>query len=226
MPKKKTNAKQDENHENEKNIIRLFKNGVSAYILKYYVSNQRNFEYKNSLLIDFLPNSQPLSNYIEIFKETLSLNSKAFLIVNIINSLRFLNDYQIVHMDLNLNNFLVFRDYLTKLIDFGEAYNSKVSKMNGADFKRGYTFPFCSPEYFERNKNFSSKQDIFSLGMIIWRLIFNDYPFFASNEAKDSYKDKSYMKKIMLAPERGEGYGKVQTIDLIYRLLFKCLSPN
>lgn len=33
--------------------------------------------------------------------------------------MRFLSDYSVVHMDLNLNNFLVYRDYLTKLIDFG-----------------------------------------------------------------------------------------------------------
>ena len=41
------------------------------------------------------------------------------MIVNMVNSLRFLNDYEIVHMDLNLNNFLICKDYLTKLIDFG-----------------------------------------------------------------------------------------------------------
>lgn len=87
-------------------------------------------------------------------------------------------------MDLSLNNFLVFRDYLTKLIDFGEAYNSNAHKNNGAKFKRGFTFPFCSPEYFERKSNFTSKQDIFSLGMIIWRLVFNDYPFFASDGSR------------------------------------------
>ena len=64
------------------------------------------------------------------------------------NSLRFLYDYQIVHIDLNLNNFLDFRDYLTMHIGFGESYNSDVQKNNGPKFKRGYTFPFCSPKYF------------------------------------------------------------------------------
>lgn len=132
-------------------------------------------------MVDFLPNSQPLSNYIEIFKETLSLNSKAYIIVNLANSIRFLNDYQIVHMDLNLNNFLVYRDYLTKLIDFGEAFSPNIHKSCSSNFKRGYTFPFCSPEYFQRKSNFTNKQDVFSLGMIIWRMVFNDYPFFTSS---------------------------------------------
>lgn len=42
----------------------MFKNAVSAYILKYYLSSQMNFKFKGGLLVDFLPNSQPLSNYI------------------------------------------------------------------------------------------------------------------------------------------------------------------
>lgn len=125
-------------------------------------------------------------------------------------------------MDLNLNNILVCKDYLTKLIDFGEAYSSKVLTSSGK-FKRGYTFPFCAPEYFERKNDFSGKQDVFSLGIIIWRLIFSDYPFFTSSEAVDSYKKKNYLKKIMLAPERGDAYGNIQTLEFIYRLIFKCL---
>ena len=48
-------------------------------------------------------------------------------------------------MDLNLNNVLVYREYLTKLIDFGEAYSPNNPNNNGFTFKRGYTFPFCSP---------------------------------------------------------------------------------
>lgn len=51
-------------------------------------------------------------------------------------------------MDLNLNNVIVYKDYLTKLIDFGEAYSPNLNSTETTQFKRGYTFPFCSPEYF------------------------------------------------------------------------------
>ena len=150
--------------------------------------------------MDFLPNSQPLSNYLEIFNHTLSLNSKAFLLVNIANSLRFINDYQVVHMDLGLNNILVYRDYLVKLIDFGQAYSQNVNTSDGKYLKRGYTFPFCSPEFFSRKNNFTIKQDIFSFAIIAWRIIFNDYMFFPSDKTLKSYQTKSYLNKIFLAP--------------------------
>lgn len=55
-------------------------------------------------------------------------------------------------MDLNLNNILVYKDYLTKLIDFGEAFSHKVKSSDGNFLKRGYTMPFCAPEYFARRK--------------------------------------------------------------------------
>jgi serine/threonine protein kinase len=144
--------------------------------------------------------------------------------VNIANSLRFINDYNIVHMDINLNNILVFRDYITKLIDFGEAYSLKLRSSSGTLMKRGYTPPFCSPEYFQRKDNFIIQQDIFSLGMIIYRMIFSEYPFFPSNSLVSTYKEKTYGKKMLLAPERGEAFGNGQTVDLIYKVFFKCIS--
>lgn len=47
------------------------------------------------------------------------------------------------------------------------------------------------------------KQDVFSLGIIMYRIIFGEYPFFPSDDLLKSYKNKSYSKKILLAPERG-----------------------
>jgi serine/threonine protein kinase len=92
--------------------------------------------------------------------------------VNVCNSLRFIDDYEVVHMDLNLNNILVCKDYLTKLIDFDESFSPRLNSSHVSTFKRGHTFPFCSPEYFERKGKFTIKQDVFSLGMIMYRLVF------------------------------------------------------
>lgn len=109
-------------------------------------------------------------------------------------------------MDLGLNNILVYRDYLIKLIDFGEAYSKNVKTSDGNCFKRGYTFPFCSPEYFERKNGFTTMQDVFSFAVIAWRVIFNDYMFFPTDKTLQTYKSKQYLTKIFLAPERGEAF--------------------
>jgi RIO-like serine/threonine protein kinase len=37
---------------------------------------------------------------------------------SISNGLRFIDDYKVVHIDLNMNNIMVCKDYNTKIIDF------------------------------------------------------------------------------------------------------------
>lgn len=41
--------------------------------------------------------------------------------------------------------------------------------------------PYCPPETFNRIKKFSPKSDTFSLGIILYRILFNDFPFFSTS---------------------------------------------
>jgi serine/threonine protein kinase len=38
-------------------------------------------------------------------------------------SLRVLKNYDIAHLDIKMENILIYKDYFVKLIDFGESYN-------------------------------------------------------------------------------------------------------
>lgn len=57
---------------------------------------------------------------------TLSLWSKIYILLNILQGLRHLVSQKIVHLDLKPSNIIVGRSYITKIIDFGEAYHQKV----------------------------------------------------------------------------------------------------
>jgi serine/threonine protein kinase len=62
--------------------------------------------------------------------------------------------------------------------------------------------PFTSPEVFSRNDYFGSRQDVFSLGVICYKLIFNSYPFrFNQKQAEQLYRDKEYMDRLLFVPE-------------------------
>ncbi len=63
-----------------------------------------------------------------LHKQTLSFWTKIFLIKNILNGLRFITGYRIIHLDLKPNNIIVINDLLTKIIDFSESYHPKVCK--------------------------------------------------------------------------------------------------
>lgn len=57
---------------------------------------------------------------------TLSLWSKIYVLLNILQGLRHLSSQKIVHLDLKPSNIIVGRSYITKIIDFGEAYHHNV----------------------------------------------------------------------------------------------------
>ncbi len=125
--------------------------------------------------------------------------------IHIVNSLRFISQYSIVHMDLSLNNLLVCKEFFVKLIDFGEAYKMEICSKKckiylNSGYSPGYTIPFSPPETFNTKKVFSPEQDIFSFGMIFFRTLFESYPFQVTKKLEESYRDKSYEDRILFAP--------------------------
>ena len=94
----------------------------SAYLLKYYNVKEEGF-FKNKVILDAVsyPN---LEEYCYLNQKTMSMKSKLFFLSQIAHGLRFLRSYNIAHMDLKANNIVViYKDFIIKLVDFGEAYH-------------------------------------------------------------------------------------------------------
>ena len=66
-------------------------------------------------------------------------------------------------------------------------------------YNPGFTIPYCPPEVFT-HRAFNVSQDIFSFGMIVFRVICNALPFFASDKLKNIYTNRTYHEYIYLAP--------------------------
>lgn len=139
------------------------------------------------------------------------------------------------HLDLTPSNIIVVKDFLIKIIDFGEAYHkntsSKFSLAEGRGqhgkfiYSPGRTFPYAPPETSLRLDGFTSQQDIYSLGVIMHQLIFGTFPFTCSQDThKKLYQDNSYMGRIMLAPERGNYYGQADYLAVVMNLVLKLMD--
>ena len=68
--------------------------------------------------MDFIKGAT-LKSHVEMNLSSISFWTKLFLVKNVLNGLKFLKDYKIVHLDLKPTNILVSHDLLTKIIDFG-----------------------------------------------------------------------------------------------------------
>ena len=76
-------------------------------------------------MVDYL-NHPTLAEYISKNKETMSYQTKIYLGYIIAQSLRYLQEYHIAHLDLKPANIMVCKQLMVKLIDFGESYHPEL----------------------------------------------------------------------------------------------------
>jgi serine/threonine protein kinase len=118
-----------------------------------------------------------------LHRETLSPVTKTLILLMLIHGISFLSDYEVFHLDLKPHNVMITKSMMVKIIDFGESYHRLVCN---DDFIPGFTMPYGAPEsYYPVDSNsFSSKNDIFSLGVIASELMNARLPFYFFNEEK------------------------------------------
>ena len=91
------------------------KHSISPFIAKFYFSEQEGFN--QSLLIEYCP-QKSFASFRQKNREFMTLNSKLIFLKYIAQSLKFLKDHKICHLDLKPSNIL-FGNGHVKLIDFG-----------------------------------------------------------------------------------------------------------
>jgi serine/threonine protein kinase len=77
--------------------------------------------------MDYIPGNT-LADESSKKAETQTNSAKLHILFHLSNAIRFLETHGISHLDISPHNVIVVKDYLIKLIDFGEAYHQKTSK--------------------------------------------------------------------------------------------------
>ena len=134
----------------------------------YFSFQDKDFLY---LIIDYYPGGD-LRFYLE---QNIQFNEKQikFFMANIVLSLRYLRLNNILHRDIKPDNLVFDKKGYLNLTDFGI---SKKVKNNKIIKDKSGTPGYLSPEVLTgKNQTFSS--DYFSLGIIIYELIFLERPF-------------------------------------------------
>jgi serine/threonine protein kinase len=106
----------------EKMILTKIKDGMSMFLPKYYINVERSSEDENELMADFL-NYPTLADYVSKNIDSISYQTKIYLGYILAQSLRYLQEYHIAHLDLKPSNIMLCKKMMVKLIDFGESYH-------------------------------------------------------------------------------------------------------
>ena len=181
---------------NEININKLLNN---QFIIPF-------FDYKNNFLYHYI-----IMEYIENgtlnnkIKNNILNNNKIFhYFSQICFALKYLHEtMNIIHHDLKLNNILIDNENNIRLIDFG--FSIKLINSNEMIYSKSGSTNYISPEIFQ-NLPHSKSVDIWSLGIILFKLISGFYPF-KNNNFNEEIKFPNNLSPLL--------------IDLINKLLEK-----
>jgi predicted Ser/Thr protein kinase len=117
--------------------------------------------------------------------ETLLLEEKLEIMVQVLRGLHFAHEHGIVHRDIKPSNIRLLEDGTAKIMDFG------IAKLGGTGVtKTGMmvgTIHYMSPEQI-RGKKLDGRSDVFSSGVILYELLCGKRPFLGDSATAVLYK--------------------------------------
>jgi serine/threonine protein kinase len=153
----------------------------------------KNIDHENIMKIHDIIYTEKLCYVKSQFYEGQTLNTDKQLSKNIITNillqiskaLKFMHSLGIIHGDIKLENILITNDDVVKLIDFDLSH-----VLNSQYYLSTHTFgtdDYIAPESFDM-MIYSTKSDIWSLGITMYKLILKKTPFiFAPNKICNYY---------------------------------------
>ena len=172
-----------------------------------------NFNEKLYFLLEYCENRDLFSLLIR--RKKLKEVEVIYYITNLIKAIEYLHKQRIVHRDIKLSNIFLTDKLEVKLGDFGLAKKiSEKELMTGEDG----TIYYMAPEIF-KGKGYSFEVDIWAIGIIMYKLILGELPFYGNNKKNTEYK---IMKGELKFPENSITSKAAK--DLIKKILVK--NPN
>lgn len=191
---------------------------------KNYIPDKYNGK-KIFYKIEEIAENGELFNYVYELEKGFQEHISAKLFVNILKLVRILHENSIIHGDIKPENILVGNDFDIRLIDFG--FSHKINqKSNNLVYNTEGTDSYSSPEKRKGNINGYDgiKNDIFSLGVLLFVITVGRFPFNLTG-----YSDKKY--RLIMTKKFEQYWNNFEDInlskefkDLVNHLI--CYEPN
>lgn len=165
----------------------------------------------------------------ELKKLYLSESLLCFFIYQILNGLKYIHLCKIAHFDLKPQNIIINQYLDVKIIDFSVSldYSKIQSKKIQLPF-RGTVF-FMAPEVIKGETidlNDINKIDLYSVGVMLYYLAFNSYPFELNHNDSKNY-DKIYEKITKsFTPNKASVFYSVHFNNFLKKLLEKDIKKR
>lgn len=191
---KKISIQKENNKRILENELSLLRNLHHINIINIHdiIQDKDNIIY---LVLDYFKNGD-LSNFLN--GKSLKEKYCQKYAIQLKNGLEYLYKKNIIHRDLKPQNILVSDSYILKITDFGFAKyfteNMMIQTMCGSPL-------YMAPEIMKKNK-YNIKSDLWSLGIIIYEMLYGTVPFKGKNIielSKNIYKKQLDFKNLTLS---------------------------
>ncbi len=211
-----------ESMKTEIEVLKICKHPNIVHYHDYYENSEMVF-----IVMEYLSDGN-LEEYLKDLDKEMSEKKAAEIIHQIASGLYYLKQFGIIHRDLKPTNIMISyanknqiscleqRDINIKIMDFG------FSKILGPSEKVNETcgtLAFIAPEIL-LNKYYDFKVDIWSLGIVIYKIIFNTLPFMHK-------KDFDEIKKGIISTDKIKIVKKWEAkTEEVRDLILRCLQKN
>ncbi|KAL4426751.1 hypothetical protein ABPG74_006529 [Tetrahymena malaccensis] len=155
--------------------IQNLKTSKSLNIIKYI----GNFDDDNNkyVVVEYVDGQTLKSKLFQQKDNVFSESTTISYLIQLLTGIKDLHKNNILHRDLKLENIMISNEGIIKIIDFG---SSRVLK-EGFTAETYVGTPLnMAPEVYN-GQAYGNKCDIYSLGVILYQMLFGHYPFFAND---------------------------------------------
>ena len=174
--------------------------------VKYY----EHFNYKDKFVIVMELCDNSLQKILDERKKGFTFEEILNIMSQLNNTFKIMYKNKIIHRDIKLDNILIkYKDnnnnndsninFIVKLTDYGISKQLK----NTINTTFMGTYETMAPEILEEKNNYDNKCDLWSIGIIIYQLFFNEYPYKGGPVAIYN-QIKDFGKRILKKPKNEE----------------------
>ena len=188
-------------HYNISKLYSVIETNERIYIIQEYIQGED--------LLHFINQSE---------KTQIKIKKVILYFRQIISAIEYMDSMGIAHRDLKPENFLITEKDEIKLVDFGLGSIYKLNNINKLLKTRCGSPFYCAPEMILGKKYYGNITDIWSLGVILYYMLFNELPFYEVDI------DRLYKKIIegkYTIPKDKNNIVYKDAIDLINKMLQK-----
>jgi len=138
-------------------------------------------------LVMELVDGEPIDQYCNAHK--LSIDERLRLFLRVCSGVQYAHQHLVIHRDLKPGNILVTPDGTPKLLDFGIAKILDPGSSPGTGEQTMNSMRMLTPEYASpeqvRGEVVTTTSDVYSLGVVLFRLLTGQHPFRAQGRSPD-----------------------------------------